>query len=356
MPALTPTTTASEAKAAAHRWVETEGRQIAGFAGAFLHGSINWLAPSDHLPATSDVDVILVVEDAPLMPKLGKFRFEAVLLDVSALPAADFRSPDVILGQYHLAGSFAGPSVIADPTGRLTALQAVVARHYAERRWVRQRCAHALEKVCLSDEPRASDSLPDQVIACLFPAAITTHVLLVAGLRNPTVRNRYLPTRELLREYRRLDFYETLLELLGCADMEAMRVRHHLFALTEAFDAAKAVPALPFPFAADISDAARPVAVDGSRELIQQGNDREAVFWIAVTFSRCMKVLDCAPAVERSEAIDKGYRELLADLGLESLTAQRQRRLRINETLPRVWEVAEAIMDEHPGIDREQAW
>jgi len=34
-------------------------------------------------------------------------------------------------------------------------------------------------------------ALHDQLMACLFAAGITTHVLLVAGLRNPTVRARY---------------------------------------------------------------------------------------------------------------------------------------------------------------------
>ena len=346
------TITASDARSAARRWVENEGRLTPGFAGAFLHGSINWLAATDPVPATSDVDLILVASGQHQRPpdKLGKFRFQGVLLDVSSLVEDDLRSPEAVLSQYHLAGSFAAPSVLADPSGRLTALQTAVSREYASRRWVRRRCAHARDKVRHGYRSRAADPLADQVMACLFPAAICAHVLLVAGLRNPTVRNRYVPTRALLAEYGRLDLYPALLGLLGCADMDVARVRRHLAALTGAFDAAKRVSAPPFPFAADITDVARPVAIDGSRELIDRGDHREAIFWIAVTYSRCIKILDDAPSVERNEAIDEGYRALLGDLGIASFADRRRRRQQIERTLPRVWDAADVIMAAHPGI------
>jgi len=64
--------------------------------------------------------------------------------------------------------------------------------------------------------------------------------------------------------------------------MSAARVEQHLAALTESFDAAKALIVTPFFFAADISDIARPIAIDGSRELIAHGEHREAI-WMVVT-------------------------------------------------------------------------
>ncbi|MBI3971586.1 MAG: hypothetical protein HY332_09890 [Chloroflexi bacterium] len=57
---------------------------------------------------------------------------------------------------------------------------------------------------------------------------VTTYVLLAAGLKNPTVRKRYVAARELLAEYGRLDFHEPFLALLGCAEMDRERVEHHL--------------------------------------------------------------------------------------------------------------------------------
>ena len=73
-------------------------------------------------------------------------------------------------------------------------------------------------------------------------------------------------------------------------------------------------------FAADLTPAARPVAIDGSRELVDGGNHREAVFWVVATAARCqaaLNVLAPALAAEREQA----FRALVADLtGLRSPT------------------------------------
>ena len=83
--------------------------------------------PDDTLPPTSDVDMMIVL-DGPLPPvKLGKVRYRGVLLDVTYLAAAELDSPGAVLSSYHLAPSFARPSIVLDPTGRLAALTADVA-------------------------------------------------------------------------------------------------------------------------------------------------------------------------------------------------------------------------------------
>ena len=61
-----------DARRIVRQWILEEAAQSPGFRGAFFHGSINWLADEDSLPATSDVDV-MVVTAAPTPPdKLGK--------------------------------------------------------------------------------------------------------------------------------------------------------------------------------------------------------------------------------------------------------------------------------------------
>src|SRR5439155_16138520 len=134
-------------------------------------------------------------------------------------------------------------------------------------------------------------------------------VRLVAGLKSPTVRKRYLAVRELLAEYRYSDFYESLLETLGCVRMDRERVEHHLAALTQAFDAAKSVVKTPFFFASDISNIARPIAIDGSRDLIECGCHREAIFWMVATYSRCQKVLCHDAPAEMQDRFSPGYRQ-----------------------------------------------
>ena len=132
------------------------------------------------------------------------------------------------------------------------------------------------------------------------------------------MRRRYAEARRLLDDCGRLDFHEELLGLLGCASMSRERVERHLATMAEAFDAAVACARTQFVFSADITGLSRHIALDGSRDLIEQGLHREAVFWIAVTHSRCQIVLaaDAPPAVADRHA--PGYATLLADLGVES--------------------------------------
>ncbi len=256
-----------------------------------------------------------------------------------------------MLGHYHLAGAFRTPGVILDPSGDLAALQAAVAREYAQRRWVRARCEHAMAAVRnIAQSLDAAAPLHDQVTACVFAAGVTTHVVLVAGLKNPTVRRRYAAVRELLAEYGQLDFHERLLGLLGCAAMDQQQVERHLNAMTTAFDAASIVRKTPYRFGSDISDAARPLSIDGSRELIEHGLHREAVFWIAATYSRCRHIF-ATDAPELLARFDRGYQELLAGLGLESFAERRLRCQEIEAFLPHLWEVAEEILAANPAIE-----
>ena len=341
-----------DAKTIARQWVLERASEAPGFFGAFYAGSTNWLPDDAILPPTSDLDLWVVLDDPTPPEKLGKLRYQGALLEVSYLPRDQLGSPESILGDYHMAGSFRAPSIIADPSGQLTRLQVAVSKDYARRRWVRKRCEHARDRV-LRNLQALSESEPfhDHVASWLFATGVTTHVLLVAGLKNPTVRRRYLAVRELLADYGRLDFYEALLELLGCAQMSRVRAEHHLAALADAFDAAKLVIRTPFFFAADISDTARPIAIDGSRELIESGYHREAIFWMVATYSRCQKVFHHDAPVELRDRHSPGYRQLLGDLGITSFADLQQRGEQIKSFLPRVWEVAEAIMAANPGIE-----
>jgi hypothetical protein len=297
------------------------------------------------------VDVIIVLEDPTPPEKPGKLLYRGVIIDASYLSAEEIRSADQVLGLPHLAGSLRVDSILADPTGQLRPVQAGVASGYAKREWVTRRCEYAMDKVRRNlqgleeaSQPEAAQPLPDQVMAWLFGTGVTTHVLLAAGLKNLTVRKRYLSVRELLAEVGREAFYEALLELLGCAWMGRAEVERHMNGLEAVFDAARAVIRSAFPFASDISELARPVAIGGSREMIERGDHREAVFWMAVTYSRCQKVLTQDGPAGMFEQYDPGYRALLGDLGIHSSADLRERSRQVLESLPAIWEVAEAIM------------
>ncbi len=343
-----------EAKQIASDWVRLHGSATSGFTGAFVHGSVNWQPDDALLPATSDLDVMLVLADEAPPPKPGKLVYRDVLLEISYLPAASVQTPQQVLAEYNLAGSFHTPSVLLDPTGHLTRLQAAVAAEYAQRHWVRARSQQALHKVETGlARLHVVDLFHDRVIAWLFSTGVMTHVLLVAGLKDPTVRTRYVAARDLLAEYGRLDYCATLLSLLGCDDMTQDQAEMHLDALACAFDDAAAVIRTPFPFASDISELARPIAIDGSRDLIVAGRHREAVFWLVATFSRCMAVFHHdTPAAMHAlvSAHAAAYRRLLADVGIASSADLHRRAGRALAVLPELWSVAEEIMAANPDI------
>lgn len=338
-----------EAKTSARQWVMAEAANLLGFAGAFYHGSTNWLPDDAVLPATSDLDIMVVFADPPAA-KLGKFIYQGVLLEVSYLSSNQLHSAETVLGQYHLAGSFHSASVIADPSGELTQLQAAVAASYAKRHWVEQRCQDARSRILGNlASIKADTPFHDQVTSWLFGTGVTAHVLLVAGLRNPTVRRRYVAVRELLSEYGQVAFHERLLDLLGCAQMDRGQVEGHLATLTAIFDVAKKVIKTPFFFASDLNDLSRPIAIKGSQELIEQGLHREAIFWIVATYARCLKVL-YHDAPERYTQFLPGFQRLLADLGIMSLTDLQQRGEVVKTFLPELWGVTEAILAANPQI------
>jgi len=242
--------------------------------------------------------------------------------------------------------------ILLDPSGHLIALRTMVCRDYAKRQWVCQRCTNARNKVLqYLGSIHEEAPLHDQVIVWLFAAGITAHMLLVAGLRNPTVRSRYTAVRELLADYGHLDFHESLLELLGVARMSRDRAGQHLATLIEIFDRAKHTIKTPFSFATDISENARPITIDGSLEMIERGYHREAMFWVAVTHSRCQEVmLHDAPA-GMTQTFRDNYRELVNDLRVPSAKEVRGRCTEVELIVPSVWQLAEAIIAANHEIE-----
>ena len=276
----------------------------------------------------------------------------AALARVSWLAKEQIATAEQILGNYQLAGNFRRPNIIADPSGELTRLQAAIPGAFAKQRWVMKRCEHARGNVLDSlSRLHTAAAFHEQVTAWLFAAGITTHILLTAGLKNPTVRRRYAAVRRLLAQHGRGDFHERLLELLGCGQMRQGQAERHLVALARAFDAAKGVVDSSYPFAADLSDAARAVAIDGSRELIERGLHREAVFWMVATSSRCQAVFHQNASQAMQEEYSNGFRALLGDLGITSFADLERRGEEVRAFLPRVWEVAEALMAANPEIE-----
>jgi hypothetical protein len=342
---------ARDARDLARKWVAEEAARMPGFAGAYFAGSTNALADDAELPPGSDIDVMVVFEGTAPPEKVGKFLYGGALLEASNVAFDRLAVADTLLRDHQLAHAFRTPCVIADPSGRLTEIQAVVARDFAKRRYVEARCQNAFGKVRsyleMLDETKP---LHEQVGPWLFGTSNTTLVLLIAGLRNPTVRRRYAAVRELLAEHNRLDVYEELLGLFGAAGMSRGQVERHLAELARMFDATKVIVKTPVFFASDISDAARPITFEGSHAMIEAGLHREAVFWIGVTFSRCRAILS-ADAPDLIEGFDPAFHALLADLGIDTSADRSRGADEVMRYLPRLNRVADDTMAATPGIE-----
>lgn len=337
--------TKGEVVACAREWAAKVGARTPGFVGAFLHGSILDEADDARVSPWSDVDVVVVLDQDDPPVKAGKLLFQGTLLDVTYVSWERLRVPERLLADYHLAPSLARIHILADPDGRLAQVNEVTAQEYAKPQWIERRVLDARENALDKlRSVRKFDRLHDQVMAWVFGAGILCHVLLVAGLKNPTVRKRYLAVRELLAARGREDVYEELLRLLGCSQMRSERACEHLERMTAAFDDAKAVRDSPFLFSTDVSDLARPISVDGSREMIERGDHREAIFWIVATYCRSLKILE---AGGRSWAFEKhypGFVELIADLGVATAEDVEKRADEVEAALPAVMEVALSLI------------
>lgn len=343
---------ARQAREIARQWAETEATAMPGLLGVYLAGSINWLPEDAELPATSDIDMMVVLAGPKPSLKPGKFPYQDALLEVSYQSADTFGSAEQLLANFQLSPGFRAGAVLLDPTGRLAELQRSVAEAFAQRSWVVRRCEHTVNNLrgMLAYSTGQADTLHEQATGWLFGTSGPTQLMLVAGLRNPTVRKRYLAAREVLAEYGHLDTYELLLEHLGCAQMTPARVSEHVHALAAVFDAASAVARTPYVFLSDISQVARPISIDGSRELIAQGYHREAIFWIVATYARCLRILhhDAPPDVQ--EQFKVGFRSLLADLGVASPAERQQRSTAVLDSLPQLWDVAMEIVAATPEV------
>lgn len=316
--------TVSEAKTIIQQWAHAAAVHLPGFCGAFYHGSINWMNDTDQLPSASDIDIIVVLSD-PKGYSSGKFSYGELLLEVSYFPADEFRTAEQVLGKFYLAGSFRKHGIITEKGRHLSTLQQQVAAQYAHIEWVRRRCEHARELALNSLEPPVENTpLHDQVTSWLFARGLMVHMLLVAGLKNPTVRKRYLEAKLLLEDYHLPEFYERLLESAGFAALTRKQVEHHLASLTAAFDDATTVISTPYRFAADISSTGRPVAIGGSYELTQAGYHREAMFWILATWCRCQHVLSQDASADARKQHDVGFMELLETLNIASFSERHQ--------------------------------
>ena len=287
----------------------------------------------------------MLVTDGDQPGKGGKLHHDGYLLEATWLHRSSLEPLEHVIGAYHLAHALYSGHVLHDPSGWLTGHMAHDAHSIRSSVLGRASCR---KRPGASgggfDGMRESGSLAESAQSWVFPTGVMTHILLVSGLLNPTVRRRYETVRDLLALHDRLDLHEHLLAALGSRDWQPATARRHLATVTGLYDTAAKVEAPAYPYSSDVSPLTRPISIDGSREMIERGLHREAAFWLVVTGSRALQKLASAGELAEVMRFEPGYAALLDDLDAATWRDRVAHRTAALKLLPRVDATASAII------------
>jgi len=333
------------------KWIIEIGSKTDNYVGAYFSGSIIDRENNEHLSPTSDVDVFVVLNCEKCTEKLGKFIYDNLLIEISYIELDKLLPPKELVKIDVLAGSFFKNNIIDDPTGILHDIHNIVKSDFSKMKNVidrRDRCIWRSQNGLQNVE--GTLQYFDYFTNWLFSTAITTHAVLASALKNPTVRLRYLRVREVLEEYGYMDFYEELLALLHCSDFTRKQVEFHMENMEKAFDLTVPYSNNQFPFCSDISEQSKLISIDGSYELIENGNHREAVFWVAATVSRCHKILHSAGQNELISELMPSFQVLMNDLGVSTFDDIKRSSEKSLSFLPKLKIVTDEIISRNKQI------
>ncbi len=334
-----------DAREIAAHWLEENSSKFDGFVGGYLSGSAAWGDPGAEFRPGSDVDLFVVIDGQSLPNRLGKILVNGVILEINFIGWNTISDPDKILADYHLAGAFVCDGLLVDPDGRIANIRHAVASKFADPNRILQRCLHAKNraKSFISQFKQHTD-LHDKVTCLFFGAGVCAHMILVADQSNPTIRRRYVEMRATLRLYGKLDFHERLMNSLGSARWTKQTANQLLQDVASSFDLACSVIRSPYQFESDMTKAARPIAIDGSVEIIEAGIPGEAAFWLVAIAARSRAVVAKDGTTVQLREVDVGFWRLLAHLGIPDAIAMNERAIQIEADIEECWSVCENIV------------
>ena len=362
-----------EAKAIAKQWVEQRAKELPNFVCAFFVGSVACMHDDEDFPATSDIDLRIVVDqDVPdlLSNPSGEFA-QTKLLVQGVILEPQYWSKDYfmkfaseILGNPLGAVSFFRPNAILDPNGDLVRAHRKVHASYQDAFWVRKRCANAQEHAITRLEQAASGQLsfPGATskyivsISMLYVAAIPNVVQIpcVANLKGITLRKCLVASRETLIGAGKGDLYKAILKIVGAYNITNVEASAHLAELESAFDYALRVIHTQFFGAFDIDPLSRPITINGSRDLIEAGSHREAMFWVICMRNWVQNAIENDGTEPEKTHFRSAYDHLLSAIGIANLQDIVEKADAFKQLLPEIMSAAHDIIDNHPNIYRQR--
>lgn len=296
-------------------------------------GGITRAAPHAVFPTDSDLDLMLIVDRPTTSKDPIDELYRGVSIEAGIRGVEEYASPETVLANPEIADHIAVGAILTDPIGLLSSIQPVVARDFARRRWVVLRCEDEKRRYEMFLNAARLAHMPVELI---FPVILAIQnlasLVAVALLVPPTHRKSLVLLREHLRTLERPDLFERALAAAGIRELSRARVQWYLDEAVIAFDRAIEVKQTPVPFDFKLRPHLRPYLLDGSQSMIDAGDHREAMPWIAggMLISTAV-LLNDAPEAERpryASLLD----DLVSDLGLAT-EPQRLERVTLTEEL-----------------------
>jgi hypothetical protein len=361
----------SEAKRIAREWVQENVAMRPDFAGAFLFGSAVHKDDSEEYSPAFDLDLRVLLDrqipDGSENPS-GKFAqrkllYRGIVLETVYESRDRYRDVATILESPFMAVAldcFTRPNVLFDPTGDLERIREGVSVAFRNEAMARKRCA-AAQKMVLGMLEYATDkearlpgytcSLYRQVVWFYGGAMpLAAQIPCIANLQGMTLRKGFVAARERLTQLGRGDLYQSLLHTMGVHDLTEAQVRVALCELAAAYDYALTVIRTPFYGDYDVQAICRPMVIGGARELLEAGDHREIMPWIASQGAWVQNAIDNDGAEPHKATYGASYQALLDRLGASTADQLTRKGDQMRELLPALMSLAEEIIESHPDI------
>lgn len=322
--------------------------------GIYIAGSYLELNPNDELPVTSDVDLVFIVEQAEQKTKIGKIRYQGLLLEISYLKPADFVNQERVLLTHYIGNALIHNSILYDPDNILRNAQQVIRQKFLSLFWVNRRIDDMLDRIKENLENFHVDlQNPVCINSYLFTLGISVYPFLLADCRNLTVRRRYTAARKVLFSFGYESMYHKLIDLIA-GKMNSTQLDIHMKAMQNVFDhaALSEGKSAEYVFRNDIRPHTRQIAIDGCYELIESKYPNESVFWIGATFSRCYIILQLDYPNVHIDALSN----FLRSTGIHSADDMLNRLDALRQLLPAIEETAKVIAINSQNRLRLEAW
>jgi hypothetical protein len=328
-------------------WVELHARQLPDFAGAYLWGGITALPAEAPFHLYRDVDVV-VVRTAGAPDDDEEVLYRGLSLEIIPKNLDEHQDAQAVLADPSAGPNLATTQILADPTGILTPLHEAVAAAYGQRRWVQARCAaeQALAAEGLAAMHRATTPAErlDAVRALL---GALSGLLAVAHLKRPTTRRTLTLLGELLAAQGRVDLHEAALRIMGSAQLSVGDVQALHAQIISAFDRAAVVNRTPVPYGFAIQLHLRPYYMEATKELIDEGHHREAIYWIACLDTIYFVLQNDAPDAEKP-GFAAQLHALYVALGYTADALWAERVATAERLAPEIFHIADVLAAQHP--------